>query len=167
MRSVYPPGPIAYRGLRSIRRVCYTKSMAKMTEAQRRAILNQHRSASKGAALIANARTIAVLVREGWAHLSPNERMTRPRSAYVTRAGLIAAGVNMDKLCAQARADWTVRDDDPRDDAVREEARRYRMRGGRGDVRLWAVDICRGAAHAEALREDEARDDFDRWLALS
>lgn len=131
--------------------------MTTMSETQKRKVLNQHRGASKGAALIANARTIAVLVREGWAHLSPTERMKRPRTAYVTRAGLIAAGVNMDRLRDKALADWTVRDDDPRDDTVREEARRYTMRDGRGESRLWAADVVRNAAHTEALAEDLLR----------
>ena len=121
-----------------------------MTEAQRTAILRQHNDRNHGNSIIANARTIAVLVREGWATY-PIGANSRGRTAYVTRAGLIAAGVNMDKLHAKALTEWTVRDDDPRDDAVRAAAIRYNIRGGRGDARLWAAEIMRNAAHAEAL----------------
>lgn len=133
--------------------------MTKMTKTQRTAILRQHNDRNHGNSIIANARTIAVLVREGWAvhpmHVSPVvARLGKVRTAYVTPAGLRAAGVNLDKLHAKALADWTVRDDDPRDDAVRAEATRYNMRGGRGDARLWAVGIVREAAHREALEVD-------------
>lgn len=136
----------------------YASHMTKMSETQRTAILRQHNDRNHGNSIIANARTIAVLVREGWAvlplHVTPAvARVGKVRTAYVTPAGLRAAGVSLDKLHAQALADWTVRDDDPRDDAVREEARRYNMRGGRGDARLWAVGIVRETAHREALAE--------------
>ena len=132
-----------------------------MSETQRTAILRQHNDRNYGNSIIANARTIAVLVREGWAVLPLHvtaavARLGKARVAYVTPAGLRAAGVNIDKLHARALAEWTVREDDPRDDVVRAEAVRYNVRGGRGDARLWAVDIVRNAAHAEALEVDAA-----------
>lgn len=84
--------------------------MTRMTGPQRRAILNQHRSSSIGAALIANTRTVAVLVREGWATYSERSsaklrRYYKERSAYVTREGLIAAGVDFGALHADALAE--------------------------------------------------------------
>lgn len=135
--------------------------MTKMTETQRKAILRQHNDRNHGNSIIANARTIAVLVREGWAVHPMRVPLAvaargKVRIAYVTPAGLRAAGVNLDKLHARALADWTVRDDDPRDDVVRAEARRFNVRGGRGDARLWAVEIVREAAHREALAEYNA-----------
>lgn len=145
----------------SIRRVEYSKGMAKMSKAQRTAILDFHNGVTaKGHTLIADSRTIAALIRNGWATFGPGTSVAwalraKRRAAYVTRAGLIAAGVDMDALHARALADWTVRDDDPRDDAVRAEAASFNMRGGRGDARLWAVGIVRERAHAAALIEHD------------
>src|SRR5687768_15264857 len=100
--------------------------MAKMSKAQQAAILTAHRARMTGrmGMVTANPRTERVLRREGW---------VAGAFDIPTRAGLIAAGVDMDKLRAKALTDWTVRDDDPRDDTVRAEALRWRMRGGRGD----------------------------------
>lgn len=115
-----------------------------MTEVQRNAILGAHRARTSGrmGMVSANPRTERVLRREGW---------VAGAFDIPTRAGLIAAGINLDKLRDQAKAEWIIRDDDPRDDAVRESARRWRMRGGRGNGLLWAADICREWAHREAL----------------
>jgi hypothetical protein len=120
--------------------------MTKMSETQRRAILGAHmvRTTQPGrmGMVIAPYRTLRVLQRNGWV----TSEFDLP-----TRAGLVAAGIDMDKLHGQALAEWTVRDDDPRDDAVRAEAKAWRMRGGRGDGLLWAASIVREAAHSEAL----------------
>lgn len=122
-----------------------------MTEVQRDAILRAHRDRTAYnliGVIYAAPRTLRVLHANRWAQGFDDQP---------TRAGLIAAGINMDKLHAKALADWVVREDDARDDAVRAEARRYNLRGGRGDARLWAADICREAAHREALAEDAER----------
>lgn len=124
--------------------------MTKMTQAQRTAILDAHGRHLKRighGGVSADVRTVKVLRREGFVST------VGPTFDKPTRAGLIAAGVNLDKLHAKALTEWTVRDNDPRDDAVRAEAARYNMRGGRGDARLWASEIMRNAAHAEALAE--------------
>lgn len=86
--------------------------MAKMSKAQRTAILDFHNGVtSKGHTMIvARSSTIDVMVREGWAK-RPNGMTKRlaavyppsaRRTAYVTRAGLIAAGVDMDAIHAEA-----------------------------------------------------------------
>lgn len=100
--------------------------MTKMSKTQRTAILDFHNGCTaKGHTMVVrSARTIAVMIREGWATFGPGVRISAmlragARTAYITRAGLIAAGVDMDAL------------------------------------------------HAAALREDETRDELDRWLALS
>lgn len=119
--------------------------MTKMTEVQRNAVLRAHRDRTSYnliGVIYAAPRTLRVIHANRWAQGFDNQP---------TRAGLLAAGINMDKLRDKALTEWIVRDDDPRDDAVRAEAKRWRMRGGRGDGLLWAADICREAAHREAV----------------
>lgn len=85
--------------------------MTKMSKAQRIAILDFHNGVtSKRHTMLASARTVDVLVREGWAKRP--EEMTRRlvqqfppsvrRMAYVTTAGLIAAGIDMDAIHTEA-----------------------------------------------------------------
>lgn len=79
-----------------------------MSKVQRIAIVDFHNGVNaKGNSTITNARTIAVLVREGWAvhpmHVTPAiARLGKVRTAYVTRAGLVAAGIDMDAIHAEA-----------------------------------------------------------------
>lgn len=80
--------------------------MAKMTKAQRNVILDFHNgvNAKGDTMVIQNNRTINALVREGWARRSrpaPGGRID-VEHVHVTTAGLIAAGVDMDALAAQA-----------------------------------------------------------------
>jgi hypothetical protein len=72
--------------------------MAKMSKTQRTAILDFHNGVTSKAytMLVRSERTLDVMVREGWA-----TRVTR-HTGYVTRAGLIAAGVDMDAIHADA-----------------------------------------------------------------
>jgi hypothetical protein len=82
--------------------------MTKMSKTQRTAILDFHRGVTaKRHTMIASSRTIAVLIREGWATFGPDVKpasmlRARVRAAYVTTAGLIAAGVDMDAIHAEA-----------------------------------------------------------------
>jgi hypothetical protein len=72
--------------------------MAKMTQAQRIAILDFHNGVTnKCQSFTANAHTIAALVRHGWAI-----KQHGCCAAYVTTAGLLAAGVDMDAIHAEA-----------------------------------------------------------------
>jgi hypothetical protein len=109
--------------------------MTKMSKAQRAAILaaeNQIKYTPGGAAkrfgmVVAGARTEHVLRREGWV-FGPFDQ--------VTRAGLIAAGVDMDAIHAEAlemSGPWTNR--------LSAEGRQ----------------VIRDATHAEALREHARR----------
>jgi len=108
-----------------------------MSKAQRTAILDFHNGVtSKRHTLLANERTIDVMVRNGWAK-RPGE-MTRRlvaeyppsvrRMAYVTTAGLIAAGVDMDEVHAEAlRVDRMIthnRREHAHAEALDEQARR-------------------------------------------
>lgn len=82
--------------------------MTKMSKTQRIAILDFHNGVTaKGHTMLADARTIRVLVREGWAALGSNvtpsvARLHKVRVAYVTTPGLVAAGIDMDVIHAQA-----------------------------------------------------------------
>lgn len=92
-----------------------------MSKTQRTAILDFHNgvNAKGNTMVVKRSSTIDVMVREGWAERPGN--MTRRlvsvyppsarRVAYVTRAGLIAAGVDMDALHARALDEDGVRGD--------------------------------------------------------
>jgi hypothetical protein len=137
--------------------------MAKMSKAQRMAILDFHRGVTaKGHTLLASARTIAVLVRNGWArypeHVTASvAAVGRVRVAYVTRAGLIAAGVDLDGLHAKALVEMHLRNASAKlADRVGDERRRllvsgHRERHGRIDLHAW--NNVMDAIHAEALAE--------------
>lgn len=87
--------------------------MVKMTKTQRTAILDFHNGVTSKQywAIASRARTAAVLVREGWAtypgHVSEGAiKAGRVRTFNVTRAGLIAAGVDMDAIHAEALMEY-------------------------------------------------------------
>jgi hypothetical protein len=133
--------------------------MTKMTETQRTAILRQHRSRNHGNSIIANARTITVLVREGWAvyptHVTPAVvRVGKVRTAYVTPAGLRAAGVDLDELHGAAIVECALRNADVElCRLISDERRRLSVSGFRGNVDLMAWGNVRNRLHAEALAE--------------
>jgi hypothetical protein len=122
--------------------------MAKMSTAQRDAILAAHSTRTNGSGSMGMVSAHPLTMRALRTHGYVSGAFDIP-----TTAGLVAAGVDMGKLWNKALTEWTVRDDDPRDYAVRAEAVRYNLRGGRGDARLWAAGVIRNAAHAEAERE--------------
>ena len=89
--------------------------MTKMSKVQRTAVLDFHNGpTSKGYSLIADPRTITVLIKNGWATFGPGVSVAwalraRRRTAHVTTAGLIAAGVDMDAIHAEALAEDRAR----------------------------------------------------------
>lgn len=119
--------------------------MAKMTKAQRTAILDAHNYPGQKlrGLIMANKRTVAVLKREGWA-----TRWIDDESAWLTTAGLLAAGVDMH---ADAAAENEMRD------AAAAQAtpayRRFCEATRQGGSYRDALDIL----HAEARREDSRR----------
>jgi hypothetical protein len=73
--------------------------MTKMSKTQRTAVLDFHNGVtSKRHTLVAGASTIQALIRNGWAI----KTSANYRTAYVTTAGLIAAGVDMAAIEAEA-----------------------------------------------------------------
>lgn len=89
--------------------------MTKMTKTQRTAILDFHNgvNAKGNTMIVRHSNTIAALVREGWARrpggMTKRQAAVYPpsarRVAYVTRVGLIAAGVDMDAIHTEALAE--------------------------------------------------------------
>lgn len=119
--------------------------MAKMTKAQRTAILDAHNypGGKLRGLIMANKRTVAVLKREGWA-----TRWIDDESAWLTTAGLLAAGVDMH---ADAAAENEMRD------AAAAQAtpayRRFCEATRQGGSYRDALNIL----HAEARREGKRR----------
>lgn len=110
--------------------------MAKMSKAQRTAILSRNEAAANRGIFIAPTDPTAdVLVRNGWAFFGVPGRETqrgRRGSLYVTFAGLIAAGVDMDAIHRDALIENGLRICD-------------------------AMDAEMEQAHADAIAEDFAR----------
>jgi hypothetical protein len=72
--------------------------MTKMGKTQRIAILDFHNGVTaKGHTMIGNLRAMNAMERNGWVRT-----IGTGRAAYVTTAGLIAAGVDMDAIHAEA-----------------------------------------------------------------
>lgn len=145
--------------------------MAKMSKAQRIAILDFHNGVtSKRHTMLASARTVDVLVREGWAKRP--EEMTRRlvqqfplsvrRMAYVTTAGLLAAGVDMDAIHEDAKRDDVVREAR----AIVPEPKRLLPEGApvvvlRGELDRMHETFVAQAALDEAYREDRNRGNIE------
>jgi hypothetical protein len=91
--------------------------MTKMSKAQRTAILDFHNGVTaKCHTLVGNARTLAALVANGWAffpaHVTSRvAELGNVRVAYVTTAGLVAAGVDMDAIYAEALEIHEIREE--------------------------------------------------------
>lgn len=74
-----------------------------MSKTQRIAILDFHNGVTdKRHTFLANELTIDAMVREGWAERPITRPRDSRREAYVTTAGLVAAGVDMDAIHAVA-----------------------------------------------------------------
>lgn len=131
--------------------------MTKMSKTQRIAILDFHNGVTaKGHTFTADSRTIAALQRNGWAWSPEGTRLRQqfpPRSAYVTTAGLIAAGVDMDAIYAEA-----VTEGRRRAVAAARQGRPEALDGTLGgpEMVLAVLPAAIEQAHGEAL--DEKRD---------
>ena len=125
--------------------------MTKMSKAQRTAILDFHNGVTaKRHTMIANERTIAALVRNGWAIATS----ARYRTAYVTRAGLLAAGVDLNAIHGEALSINRLRGATAGMALMVAYERRRLIAGGfrRVDEMAWNNVVSR--LHAEALREN-------------
>lgn len=109
--------------------------------------------------MIATERTIDALEARGWAKRDVNLHRTLAgswsravrRTAYVTRAGLIAAGVDMDALHAEAAAESEAREILDGDQSAAAWLFADALLGA--NDRQAALDVL----HAEALDDDDAR----------
>lgn len=78
-------------------------AVAKMSRAQRTAILEAHASAGRGTFSVHRETSLDAMVTEGWAV------RTATVSGFPTRAGLIAAGIDVEQLHAEARVENLLR----------------------------------------------------------
>lgn len=128
--------------------------MTQMSKVQRTAILNAHNYPGRKlrGLIMANKRTVAVLLREDWA-----TKWIDDESGWVTTAGLLAAGVDMDAIHAEALVENTLRECDRNLAMSIADERRRLMASDFRNVDVMALNNVMGRLHAEALTEDQRR----------